>query len=47
MRTEKEMYDLILDIAKNDERIRAIYLNGSRTNPNVPKDIFKTMMWFM
>lgn len=25
MRTEKEMYDLILDIAKNDERIRAIY----------------------
>ena len=41
MRTEKEMYDLILDIAKNDERIRAIYLNGSRTNPNVPKDIFQ------
>ena len=41
MRTEKEMYDLILDIAKNDERIRAIYLNGSRTNPNVLKDIFQ------
>lgn len=41
MRTEKEMYDLILDIAKKDERIRAIYLNGSRTNPNVSKDIFQ------
>ena len=32
MRTEKEMYHIILDIAKNDERIRAVYLNGSRTN---------------
>lgn len=41
MRTEKEMYDLILNIANNDERIRAVYLNGSRTNPNVPKDIFQ------
>ena len=41
MRTEKEMYDLILDIARNDERIRAVYLNGSRTNPNAPKDIFQ------
>ena len=44
MRTEKEMYDLILSIAQNDKKIRAIYLNGSRTNPNVLKDIFKTMM---
>ena len=25
MRSEKEMYDLILDIAKRDERIRAVY----------------------
>lgn len=41
MRTEAEMYDLILNIAKDDERIRAVYLNGSRTNPNVPKDIFQ------
>ena len=30
MRSEKEMYDLILDIAKRDERIRAVYMNGSR-----------------
>lgn len=41
MRTEKEMFDLILNIAQADERIKAVYLNGSRTNPNVPKDIFQ------
>jgi aminoglycoside 6-adenylyltransferase len=41
MRTEKEMLDLILGVAKNDERIRAVYMNGSRTNANVPKDIFQ------
>lgn len=41
MRTEKEMQELILNIAEQDERIRAVYMNGSRTNPNVPKDIFQ------
>lgn len=41
MRTEKEMFDLILDTAKNDERIRAVFMNGSRTNPNAVKDIFQ------
>ncbi|MHB8077572.1 aminoglycoside 6-adenylyltransferase [Desulfosporosinus fructosivorans] len=41
MRTEQEMFDLILDIAKEDERIRAVLLNGSRTNPNAIKDIFQ------
>ena len=41
MRAENEMYDLILDIAKNDVRIKAVYMNGSRTNENVPKDIFQ------
>ena len=41
MRSENEMYDLILDIAKNDVRIKAVYMNGSRTNENVPKDIFQ------
>ncbi len=41
MRSEKEMYDLIIGTAKKDERIRAVYMNGSRTNPNVPKDIFQ------
>ncbi len=41
MRSEKEMYELILGIAKRDERIKAVYMNGSRTNDNVPKDIFQ------
>lgn len=41
MRTEEEMFALILNIAKQDERIRAVYMNGSRANPNVPKDIFQ------
>lgn len=41
MRSEKEMLDLILNTAKKDERIRAVYMNGSRTNPNAGKDIFQ------
>lgn len=41
MRTEEEMFRLILDTARADERIRAVYMNGSRTNPNAPKDIFQ------
>lgn len=41
MRTEQEMFDLILNIAKNDDRIRAVFINGSRTNPNAVKDIFQ------
>ncbi|HBM81397.1 MAG TPA: aminoglycoside adenylyltransferase [Clostridiaceae bacterium] len=41
MRSEKEMFDLILDTARDDDRIRAVYMNGSRTNPNAPRDIFQ------
>jgi aminoglycoside 6-adenylyltransferase len=41
VRTEKEMMDLILSVANHDERIRAVIMNGSRTNPNVKKDIFQ------
>ena len=41
MRSEKEMMDLILGTAREDDRIRAVYMNGSRTNPNAPKDIFQ------
>ena len=33
------MMELILRTAKEDARIRVVYMNGSRTNPNVPKDI--------
>lgn len=41
MRSEQEIYDLILKIAGEDERILAVYMNGSRTNENAPKDIFQ------
>lgn len=41
MRSEQEMMDLILNTAQKDERIRAVYMNGSRTNSNSPKDIFQ------
>jgi aminoglycoside 6-adenylyltransferase len=41
MRTEQQIIDLILKIAEQDERIRAVAMNGSRTNPNVPKDMFQ------
>ena len=41
MRSEHEMLDLILGTAQGDERIRAVVMNGSRTNPNAPRDIFQ------
>lgn len=41
MRTESEMLDLIIRTAKEDSRIRAAYLEGSRVNPKVPGDIFQ------
>lgn len=41
MRTEQEIMDLILGVAKSDERIRAVYMNGSRTNTNAPKDTYQ------
>ncbi len=41
MRTEQQMFDLILNIAKEDERVRAVYINGSRANPNVNKDKYQ------
>lgn len=41
MRSEKEMFDLILGVAEKDERVRAVLLNGSRANPAVKKDVFQ------
>lgn len=40
MRTEKEMMNLILQIADTIE-VEAIALSGSRTNPRAPKDEFQ------
>lgn len=41
LRSDTEMMDLIIEKAKNDDRILAAYMKGSRTNPNVPKDIYQ------
>lgn len=41
MRTETEMMDLIIGLAKSDNRILSAYLKGSRTNPHVPKDRYQ------
>ncbi len=41
MRTEKEMLDIIIDTAREDERVRAVIMNGSRVNPNIPPDAFR------
>ena len=41
MRSEQEMFDLILSTAQQDPRIRAVLLNGSRANPNAPRDFFQ------
>lgn len=41
MRTQKEMFDLIIGTAKKEELIRGVILNGSRANPNAAKDIFQ------
>ncbi|MGF7088854.1 aminoglycoside 6-adenylyltransferase [Kroppenstedtia sanguinis] len=41
MRSEQEMMELILDYTRKDERVRAVGMNGSRTNPRAPKDLFQ------
>jgi aminoglycoside 6-adenylyltransferase len=41
MRTEQEMLDLIVNTARHDERVRAVIMNGSRVNPNTPRDFFQ------
>ena len=41
MRTPKEMFDLILGVAKEDERIRAVTMGGSRANKDCPVDVYQ------
>jgi aminoglycoside 6-adenylyltransferase len=41
MRSEEEMFRLIVDTARQDERIRAVIMNGSRANPSAPHDRFQ------
>lgn len=41
MRSEQEMWELILGVARRDDRVRAVLLGGSRNNSQVPKDLFQ------
>lgn len=41
MRSEQEMMDTIVEFARNDNRIRLVTLEGSRTNKNIPRDSFQ------
>ena len=41
MRSEQEMLELIVNTARHDDRIRAVIMNGSRANPNAPRDFFQ------
>ena len=40
-RSPERMFELILSIAQADERIRGVYLNGSRANPTVSPDAYQ------
>ena len=46
MRTEKEMFDIIINTARSDDRVLAAYLKGSRANPNAPRDIYQDVSFF-
>jgi aminoglycoside 6-adenylyltransferase len=41
MRNEQEMFDLILGFARQDKRVRAVILDGSRADPEVAQDLWQ------
>ncbi len=41
MRKENEVIGQILDFANSEDKVRAVMMNGSRVNPNAPKDIMQ------
>jgi aminoglycoside 6-adenylyltransferase len=41
MRSEQEILELIVNTARDDERIQAVIMNGSRANPDAPRDPFQ------
>src|SRR4030042_1602659 len=40
MRSESVVLDLIINTARDDDRVRAVILNGSPLNPGSPRGIF-------
>lgn len=41
LRTEREMMDMFIEFAKQDDRIRLVTLEGSRTNKNITPDTYQ------
>jgi len=41
MRSSEEIKKLIIDVAKSEDRIRAVLLNGSRANDKIPPDKYQ------
>ena len=41
MRSPDDVIQQIIQIAEEDDRVRAVLLNGSRADPNAPRDIFQ------
>lgn len=41
MRSNQEMMNMLVDFAKNENRIRLAILEGSRKNKNIPRDRFQ------
>lgn len=41
MRTPEEMFELILRVAREDDRIRAVSMSGSRANRDCPADVYQ------
>lgn len=41
MRSDEEVYQLIVEIAKGDERVRAVGMNGSRLNDTIKADVLQ------
>ncbi|MBN2548760.1 MAG: aminoglycoside 6-adenylyltransferase [Anaerolineales bacterium] len=40
MITQQEVLDQLLNFARSDDNVRLVVFNGSRVNPNAPKDLF-------
>lgn len=41
MRSEKQVLEQILNMATTDDNVRAVMMNGSRVNPNAPRDMMQ------
>jgi aminoglycoside 6-adenylyltransferase len=41
MRSEQQILDLVVGTVRDDARIRAVVMEGSRANPAMPRDVFR------